>query len=169
MNVGKSVKVSQIHQRLTHMPIEINYTGWWYCKRLWITVIYYYLTCSSISFFYYHGLGRYMRPVMQQFSRFCFLKNWDSSCDQSCVAGFIVYERLHHFFQSHHYPYRHILFKPDSYQVMIPSKKLFVYGTMWLVLCPPTNLDLLREDFMSFFGLLLSLKTYLFVLLVIDD
>jgi hypothetical protein len=37
------------------------------------------------------------------------------------------------------------------------------------VLCPLTNLDLLREDFMSFFGLFLSLKTYLFVLLVIDD
>src|SRR5215218_5114510 len=54
-------------------------------------------------------------------------------------------------------------------QVMIPSMKLFVYGRMRLVLCPPTNLDPLREDFMSFFGLFLSLKTYLFVLLVIDD
>jgi hypothetical protein len=114
MNVGKSVKVSQIHQHLAHMLIEINHTGW-YCKRLWVSVIYYYLTCSIISFFYYHGLGQYMCFVMQQFSRFCFLKNWGSSCDQSCVAGFIVYERLHHFCQSHHCPYRHILFKPDSY------------------------------------------------------
>src|SRR5215204_3852226 len=50
MNVGKSVKVSQIHQHLAHMLIEINYIGW-YCKRLWVSVIYYYLTCSSITFF----------------------------------------------------------------------------------------------------------------------
>lgn len=64
MNVGKSVKVSQIHHHLAHMLIEINYTGW-YCKRLWVNVVYYYLSCSSVSFFHCHGLGRYMRLVMQ--------------------------------------------------------------------------------------------------------
>ena len=37
------------------------------------------------------------------------------------------------------------------------------------MLCPTTNLDLLREDFISFFGLFLSLKIYSLYFLLSDE